>query len=424
MSGSRNSVHTCEERGIGGCAEDANAWIEPDSLPTRFAITALDLDVTKRCNLRCTYCFKSGTVYPAAEDMSFSVAACAVDWLIEASMDADHIDVYLIGGEPLLAWDMIEQLVPYGKLRASQFGKSIQFGTTTNLTLVNEDNIEFAKKWGMGWHCSIDGISKVQDSQRPGVGGYPSATIAESGAKLVLEASPDSCARSTITPLNISYLYSNVRYFEKLGFKYFAIACANEQEWDERQLEGYDAQWEKLVSYAIDVYRCGRRFGLIAIDYLVKTHVADDSIEYSCGAGRGTVLIDQNGDLWPCHRWDGADYDSGAGGQWRLGNIFGGPFNEDLHVALLQRDRKISQFESCENCELNKICAGGCPAANIVETGNIYRRSENSCRFSRIVFKHALRFHDTLLKEKNRTFMDQFYRDKKEPMNRKHSDEL
>ncbi|GAF96856.1 unnamed protein product, partial [marine sediment metagenome] len=227
-------------------------WLHPGSLPTQLAINVLDLDVTKNCNLRCTYCFKSDTVHPRAEAMSLEVAMTAVDWLIEASMGARALNVNLIGGEPLLAWPMIEILVPYAKRRAAQFAKSVQFGTTTNLTLVNEQIIEFSRRWGMGWHCSIDGTPEVQNVQRPGVGGAPSAGRAERGARLVLRVRPGACARATVRPENAAKIFQSLLYFEHLGFKNFAFAIAEENDWRAQQFAAWDQQWGKIADYAIE----------------------------------------------------------------------------------------------------------------------------------------------------------------------------
>ncbi|MEW6197930.1 MAG: radical SAM protein [Planctomycetota bacterium] len=115
----------------------------PGSLPRHMAITVLDLDVTKRRNLRCRYCFKSDRVQPDAPDMTPDTAFAAVDWLMAASYRASELWVNLFGGEPLLQFPLIRQLVPYAKRRAQALGKSIQFGCTTNLTLIDEEVAAF-----------------------------------------------------------------------------------------------------------------------------------------------------------------------------------------------------------------------------------------------------------------------------------------
>lgn len=98
----------------------------PGSLPQHMAVTVLDLDTTKNCNLRCGYCFKSETVFPGASRMNLDTAMTAIDWLIAASYGADQLWVNLFGGEPLLQFPLIRQLVPYAKRRAAAHGKAIR----------------------------------------------------------------------------------------------------------------------------------------------------------------------------------------------------------------------------------------------------------------------------------------------------------
>lgn len=387
-------------------------WIHPRSLPTQMCITALDLDTTKNCNLRCTYCFKGETVHPGAKRMSLEIAMAAIDWLIEASMDANELWVNLMGGEPLLAWSTMQLVVPYAKIRAGRAGKTVQFGTTTNLTLVNEEIVDFADRWGMGWHCSIDGTAKVQDTQRPGVGGKPTSSRAERGVPHILKYRPGACARATVTPEMADTLFESLMHFQELGFREFAFAVADETRWQQPHFDAWDRQWALIADHVLRRYRDRDPISVAAIDYLIENHLKgpDHQERYSCGAGRGMVLVDHVGDIWPCHRWDGADHDSGSGGAWRFGNIFRPGFNERLHTALLHRDRFACYKPACVDCALERLCAGGCPASNLVTTGSIYWQDFATCETLRIIHRYALTVHDTLKAEDNRLFMDKFYK--------------
>ncbi len=390
-------------------------WCHPGSLPTQMAVTSLDLDATKNCNLRCVYCFKGETVRPGAERMSLEVAMAAVDWLIEASMDAEQIWVNLMGGEPLLAWATVERLVPYAKVRSARAGKGVQFGTTTNLTLVDDEVAEFARRWGMGWHCSIDGSPSVQNAQRPGVGGLPSSDRAERGVPLILAQRPGACARATVTPELAHTIFDSLLYFEGLGFQEFAFAVAEEDRWEQRHFAAWDEQWGRIADYFVRRYRENRPITIAAIDWIIEHHAKGREHRqlFSCGAGRGMVMVDAAGDIWPCHRFDGADRESGSGGSWRLGNIFRPGWNEALHAALLQRDRFSTYQPSCATCPVERLCAGGCPAGNLATTGSIYRQDDTSCETLRIMHRHAVSAHDTLKAEGNAAFMKKFYEAKK-----------
>jgi uncharacterized protein len=383
--------------------------VHPGALPQHMAITVLDLDVTKDCNLRCTYCFKGENVHRGASRMSLSTAMAAVDWVIAASYGARQLWVNLFGGEPLLAFQIIRQLVPYAKRKAASHGKEIQFGCTTNLTLIDAEIADFFRTWGMGWHCSIDGPPEVQDRQRPTADGGLSSPAAERGARYALRDRPGAMARATLTPTSVTRVYESVLYFEQLGFSTFGFAIADEETWSAADLREYERQLSMLRAHAMENwYRKGVDKRLSAFDNIIRAHVTDRQPTYSCGAGRGSALVDECGDIWPCHRWDGADLSSQSAGAWRLGNIFRDGFNHDLHRALLDRDRWACQRPKCAQCSVQRLCAGGCPAASLGCGGGIYAQHRTNCASFRIAHRQALLLHDELQAEENELFARKF----------------
>jgi uncharacterized protein len=384
----------------------------PGSLPRHMAITVLDLDVTKNCNLRCGYCFKSERVHPRASRMSLDTAVAAIDWLIAASYSASELWVNLFGGEPLLQFPLIKQIVPYAKRRALARGKTVQFGCTTNLTLVSEDIAAFFRQWGMGWHCSIDGPPEVQNRQRPGVGGRESSGKAERGARQVLNDRPGAMARATLTPETVAHMFRSLLYFEEQGFRSMGFAIADETRWSAEDLLIYDQQMTIVRGHVRDDwYRKGidREFG--AFDYIIRAQLSGEQFQHQCGAGRGMVLVDEHGDIWPCHRFDGADSDSESGGAWRFGNIFEDGFNHTMHLAFLDKDRWAAYMPECAECSARRICAGGCAPANLTQTGSVYRQHKTQCEAARISLRHAMALHDELLAEQNELLLRKFYGD-------------
>lgn len=134
-----------------------------ECLPRHLTSTAIDIDVTDDCNLRCVYCFK-GPKTP--QYINMETARTAVNWVIRASRDNDSISVNFMGGEPLLAWYIIRDLVPWARRRANSFGKRVYFSMTTNLTLMNQEVRDFVDKNGFGVLMSIDGCPELHNKQR------------------------------------------------------------------------------------------------------------------------------------------------------------------------------------------------------------------------------------------------------------------
>jgi hypothetical protein len=126
-----------------------------ETIPAKRTVQSVDLDITEACNLACIYCFKW---QKKAVHMSEETAKSAIDWLLEASGSfRAELKVNLMGGEPLLRFDLIQKIVPYGKLRARQLGKNLHFGCTTNCTVLTDEMLAFWRRFGMGFHCSMLG---------------------------------------------------------------------------------------------------------------------------------------------------------------------------------------------------------------------------------------------------------------------------
>jgi uncharacterized protein len=124
----------------------------------------------------------------------------------------------------------------------------------------------------------------------------------------------------------------------------------------------------------------------------------------ACGAGRGMVLIDVNGDIWPCHRWSKErEID------WRFGSIYEPYFNYNARSIINQRATK-KQLSACRKCKALFLCMGGCPAENIEDTGLIYGRHSTGCALTIVLSELIVRFHNTMLDEKNPIFMDTYYK--------------
>ena len=124
----------------------------------------------------------------------------------------------------------------------------------------------------------------------------------------------------------------------------------------------------------------------------------------ACGAGRGMVLIDVNGDIWPCHRWS-----KKREGEWRLGSIYEPWFNYQAR-GFINSPKTAGQLAGCRKCKALFICSGGCPAEDLEDTGSIYDRHPNGCHLNITLAELIRQFHDTLFAEKNPVFMKAYYK--------------
>jgi len=362
-------------------------------------VTGIDLDLTVECNLRCTYCFKEKW----NEHMEEQVAFDTMIWLLYASGPRKEVHVNFMGGEPLIRFRLIKRLVPFAKRRAWQMGKSIHFGMTTNGTLVTDEVVDFWRKWNLGFHTSIDGTPDIQDRNRPTTSGRGSSRLVEKSVPKILSFRPGTTARSTVLPETADTLVESYRYFRSLGYVNIAFVPAMPSIWTLDSLQSYERQFGELGDILVDEFRNGQAIILKGIDDAVRGIVRRQRPKHACGAGRGVLLVDIHGDIWPCHRWNKA-----AERAWRIGNIY--EHFDELARAELDRPCHTDLLEQdCENCPANTFCGGGCPAENLEETGYVYKRHFNACEATRVWARVGKRVHDILHAEQNPAFLQCYY---------------
>lgn len=282
-------------------------------------------------------------------------------------------------------------------------GKRIHFGMTTNGTLVTDEVVKFWQKWGMGFHTSIDGTPDVQDANRPTTGGRGSSQLVERCVPKVLKYRPNTTARSTVVPESAGTLIAAYKYFRALGYINIAFVPGGPSCWTEQSIQVYEQQLFGVCDLLLDEFRDGRFIFLKGIDDAIQGIVRNKRPAHACGAGRGLLLVDIHGDIWPCHRWNKDNNQP-----WRIGNIYE-QFDELVRAELDQPNQAELLEQNCEICIANKFCAGGCPAENLEETGKVYKRHPNACELTRVWARAGQHVHDTLVEEDNPTFLQHYY---------------
>jgi uncharacterized protein len=368
-----------------------------DAIPSSgTAISSLDMDLTVECNLRCTYCFKEKWT----EHMEEQVAFDTMVWFLHASGTMDDLNVAFMGGEPLLRFKLIKKLVPFAKRRAAQCGKKIHFGMTTNGTLVTDEVVRFWRQWGLGFHTSIDGTPEVQDRNRPTTGGKGSSRLVEQSSRRILAYRPNTTARSTVVAESAGAITASYKYFRSLGYTDIAFVPGGLPYWDGASLGVYEDQFRQLADLVMDDLRAGNPVNVKGFDDYAKSRAAESRPRHACGAGRGMVLIDIHGDIWPCHRWNKAEE---AG--WRIGSIYE-QFDEAVRAPLDTPSFSDLLENDCHLCPAQKSCGGGCPAENLEDTGKVHRRHLNACAITRIWHRVGERVYETMMAEANPTYRE------------------
>jgi len=380
------------------------------AIPKMAQTTAIDLDVTDGCNLGCVYCFKN---LDKPTHMSLDTAKDAIEWLFRASGDSPTVSVNFMGGEPILRFAVLKDLVVWGNRRARAVGKSIYWSFTSNLTLWTDEVREWVDANGIGVLMSIDGHPLIQDAQRPSKDRKPKAEIVAKWAKSLLTTRPESGARFTISPAYIDLLAEGCIYLWKdIGFKNVILADSDYDNWTDADFETYGQQCDRITEYMLEEFQAGRERTLELYKHyllrLIHPRAMQSEIRrqnFPCGAGYNYSMIDQEGTIWPCHRFDGAAEDSGTEQAMKLGNIYRGEYNEALSNTFRNFDHSKIHKPECPTCPVEPICGGFCPAANLQHgKKSIYEPHDAYCRLKWMAYAKAEEYYTRLLEmDRDRT---------------------
>jgi uncharacterized protein len=217
-----------------------------------------------------------------------------------------------------------------------------------------------------------------------------------------LSYQPGTTARCTVTPSSAGNLVSSYFYFRSLGYNDIAFVPGGPSQWDQASLDTFSEQFETIGDLLMDELRSGNPVRVKGIDDYAAAVARDHKrSSHACGAGRGLLLVDIHGDLWPCHRWNKSNEQ-----EWRIGSIYE-QFNEAARAPL-----NVSSFtdhlkNNCSVCVANSMCSGGCPAENLEETGSVYQKHPNACAYTRVWAKVG-RYLFTALNYENALYSEGF----------------
>lgn len=340
-------------------------------------VKALCLHVAHTCNLNCSYCFASqGKYHGDRALMSFEVGKRALDFLIENSGKRRNLEVDFFGGEPLMNWDVVKQLVQYARSVEKEHNKNFRFTLTTNGILIDEDVIAFANKEMSNVVLSLDGRKEINDLKRVDYAGNGSYDrIVPKFQELVKSRGGKGYyMRGTFTHANPDFT-KDVFHMADLGFTELSMEPVVSSPDDPAALTPEDIEivkehYEILAKEMIQRKKEGRGFTF----YHYMLDLTEGPCVYKrisgCGSGTEYMAVTPWGDLYPCHQFVGDD-------AYKLGDIWNGVTNE----ALREDFRSCNAYArpDCKDCWAKLYCSGGCAANAYHASGSIRGIYEPGC---------------------------------------------
>ena len=348
---------------------------------TAGVIKALCLHVAHTCNLNCSYCFASqGKYHGERAVMSLEVGKRALDFLVENSGTRRNLEVDFFGGEPLMNFDVVKELVAYARSIEREKGKNFRFTLTTNGLGINDDVIEFANRECANVVLSLDGRREVHDRYRVDYAGKGSwDRIVPKFQKLVeAREGKNYYMRGTFTHANPDFL-EDIKEMLKLGFTELSMepvvaAPGDPSELTEEDLPIVLEQYEKLAQLMIERRRAGKPFTFY--HYMIDLSGGPCIYKRISGCGSGTeyMAVTPWGDLYPCHQFVGEE-------RFCLGNIWDGVKNTAVQTEFA--DCNVYARPDCADCWAKLYCSGGCAANAYHSTGSVRGVYKYGCELFR-----------------------------------------
>lgn len=344
-------------------------------------IKALCLHVAHTCNLNCDYCFASQGKYQGDRAlMSFEVGKRALDFLIENSGTRVNLEVDFFGGEPLMNWDVVKQLVEYGRSREKECHKRFRFTLTTNGVLIDDDVIEFCNKEMHNVVLSLDGRKEVHDHLRKNLAGEGSYDkIVPKFKKLVDSRNGEGYyVRGTFTHNNVDFT-EDLFHMADLGFTELSmepVVCDPSDPYalTEEDLPKLFEQYEILAKEMLRREKEGKPITF----YHYMIDLAHGPCIYKrisgCGSGTEYLAVTPWGELFPCHQFVGDP-------KYSMGDIWEGVINHEMR----EKFRKCNVYSrpQCDDCWAKLYCSGGCAANAYHASGDITGVYEYGCKLFR-----------------------------------------
>lgn len=349
-------------------------------------IKSMCLHISHDCNLRCKYCFAStGDFGKGRKLMPVETGKKAIDFLLTHSGNRHNLELDFFGGEPLMNWDAVKEIVDYARSKEEEYNKKFRFTVTTNGVLLDDDSIDYINKEMKNVVLSLDGRKCVNDNMRLTINGKGSYDIFVPKFQKLVEKriqgdNREYYARGTFTKNNLDFAEDVYHIADDLGFDQLSVepVIADPSEpyaITEEDLPAIFAEYEKL---AVEMIRRkkeeGRCFNFF--HFMIDLDQGPCAIKRlrGCGCGNEYVSVTPDGDIYPCHQFVGND-------EWKMGNL------DDETLDIEMKDKfacsNIYTKEGCRDCWCKFYCSGGCNANNYSFNKDINKPVKLSCEMER-----------------------------------------
>lgn len=368
------------------------------NMMTKAPVKAMCLNIAHDCNLRCEYCFAAkGDFGRGRMLMPLEIGKKAIDFLIQNSGSRHNLELDFFGGEPLMNFDVVKQVVEYAREEEKKYNKKFRFTITTNGLLLTDDKIDFINREMSNVVLSLDGRKEVNDRLRVRVNGKGCYDqIVPHYQKLVAQrGDKDYYVRGTFTKYNLDFT-QDVLHMAELGFDQISVEpvvsdVKLEYSIKEDDLPRVFKEYETLAKTMIQRKKEGGK-GFHFFHFMLDLDQGPCAIKRlrGCGCGNEYVAVTPEGEIYPCHQFVGEE-------NWKMGDLRDGSF--DLEKKDFFAKANVYTKKDCKNCWAKFYCSGGCNANSWQYEGNILKSHKISCDLEKKRLECAIMMKAALAEE-------------------------
>ena len=409
---SSSEVEECihELREVKAIRNGQKEYAKSEPLPESFPLQTIVLNVTNQCNLSCQYCYEFGEDKVATPEgkpkfMAWETAKSSVDYLFAESQGRKSVHITFFGGETLMNFPLLKQVVAYARTRAQELKVNIDFSLTTNATLLSPTIIEYLAENAIGVTVSMDGPKEMQDKFRVFSNGRGSYDIIKPKVQNLLakHRTRPIAARVTMTSgaMDVKKIYQHLKHelgFYEVGFAPVTTSPDRLYSINEPGMDSVLEQFSALADEYLEFALRGEHHGFSNVsDTLSELHQGVNK-SLPCGAGLGMVGVGPSGDIAPCHRFVDSD-------QHVLGNVTTG-IDKEKQSDFLTRGNIDTKYD-CHECWARPLCAGGCHHEAFVRYGDTGHANLHYCDWIRGWTDKCLQVYGAIAAQ-NPSFLDHF----------------
>lgn len=351
-------------------------------------IRAMNISISEDCNLACKYCFvKNGKYHGKTDLMKPVVGKKSIDFLIKRSGGQKDLFVTFFGGEPLINFRVLTEIVHYAKKQGEKLGKRFHFSMTTNGVLLDGPMVGFIKEHQISVQISIDGDIHSHNQNRPLPGGGGSYSKIINNLEKLNQADIKYSVRVTVSSLTKNKMAGNFQHLFSQGFRrvHFESALAPKGKifiTSRDDIEDIKSQYVEISKEIEAIIQSGKPYNIEMFPLPLKKIDRKEKVFYPCAAGRGNIAVGVNGDIFLCHRLVGKK-------SFIMGNVIDSTYNNkalEKHICSLHVDNK----DNCKDCWARYLCGGGCYAINDEFNKDISQTPDIYCEFKKHTIEQAL----------------------------------